>query len=209
MTAALLYRPAQRWQTWVAFACAIALHFAAISVARSVPEVPSFPQSPDVGMDFALDPTPEQTPNEQVEPTPPEPPELVKPDEPFPEDISTPGPTFVRKWKRISPSVRSASASTAGVSGPSFGSMKALAIYAPRPAYPYEARRRGTTGSGLVVLMIDSSTGNVTDVHLAQSTGSSVLDNSAISAFRRWRFKSGTATRVQVPITYTLSGASY
>ena len=205
MTAALLYRPGQRWQIWVAFACAIAFHFAAISLARSVPETPSFPQAAGGDVDIALDPTPDQSPAQPLEP-PPEPPEFVKPDEAFPDDISAPAPIYRKKWKSVSPSK---STSVAGLSGPSFGSMKALATYAPRPAYPYEARRRGTTGSGLVVLIIDSSTGIVTDAQLVQSTGSSVLDNSAVSAFRRWRFNSGTATRVQVPITYTLTGASY
>jgi protein TonB len=100
-------------------------------------------------------------------------------------------------------------ASATGVSGLNFSSVKVLAIYAPRPEYPYEARRQRTTGSGLVILMIDSPTGCVTNARMAQSTGSAVLDNSAVSALRRWRFKSGTAAKVQVPITYTLTGASY
>lgn len=206
MTAALLYRSGQRWQIWVAFACAIALHFAVIAVARNVPEIPSFPQTPDGPVEVGIDPTPEQTPIQSEEPTPPEP-SILKPDETFSEQNSTPAPISARRLKPVSALIRSAS--VARGSGPSIGSVKVLAIYAPRPSYPYEARRQRVTGSGLIILVIDSSTGSVTDARIAQSTGSAVLDNSAVGAFRRWRFKSGTITTVQVPITYTLSGASY
>ena len=90
-----------------------------------------------------------------------------------------------------------------------FSSLKALALSAPRPEYPYEARRQRTTGSGIAALTIDPVSGNVTDVRMTQSTGSATLDNATINALRRWRFKSGAMTRVQVPITYTLTGASF
>jgi hypothetical protein len=36
---------------------------------------------------------------------------------------------------------------------------KALAIYAPRPQYPYEARRRRQIGAGLAILDVDPNTG--------------------------------------------------
>ena len=202
MTAALLYRPAQRWQIWVAFACATVLYFVAICLARSVPEIASFPRSTDGGVVVAIDPPTDQTPIQPVEPTPSE---FVKSDETFPDENSTPAPIAAAKRKAVSPSVKSVS--TAGVSGPS--SVKVLAVYAPRPDYPYEARRQRTTGSGLVVLTIDSSTGSVTEARMAQSTGSDILDHSAVSALRRWRFRPGTITRAQVPITFTFSGASY
>ncbi len=207
MTSALLYSRTKRWRIWVAFVCAIALHFAAISLARNAPEAPSFPPTTDPGVVVAIDPPPEQSPIQPDEPIPPEPSEFVKQDEAFPEESSSPAPVSAKKRKPMPLIVKSASAP--GVSGPSLGSVKVLAIYAPRPSYPYEARRQRATGSGVVILTIDSSSGNVTDARIVQSTGSAVLDNSAVSAFRRWRFRPGTVTRVQVPITYTLSGASY
>jgi periplasmic protein TonB len=95
---------------------------------------------------------------------------------------------------------------TTGMRG---GSAKALALYAPKPNYPYEARRSGTTGSGIAQLTVNSAAGNVVDVRMAQSTGSPILDNATVSAFRRWRFKPGVASNVNVPITYTLTGVSY
>ena len=91
----------------------------------------------------------------------------------------------------------------------SFHGVKALAISAPRPAYPYEARRRQITGYGVAILDIDPVNGDVIGAAMSQSTGSPILDDSTLSALRRWRFKPGTPVRVRVPITFTLTGASY
>jgi TonB family protein len=86
---------------------------------------------------------------------------------------------------------------------------KALALYAPRPQYPYEARSRHVTGSGVVVCSVDSASGNVTGCSVSSSTGSPILDNAATSAFRQWRFRPGTLSKVNIPITFTMTGASY
>lgn len=90
-----------------------------------------------------------------------------------------------------------------------FGSVKALVMYAPRPVYPYEARRQRMTGSGIALLAVDPAVGNVTSVRMTQSCGNVILDNATLEALRRWRFKPGSVLTVQVPITYTLTGASY
>jgi TonB family protein len=84
-----------------------------------------------------------------------------------------------------------------------------LAVYAPRPEYSYEMRSRHITGSGVCILKVDLGSGNVTDAIMEKSTGSSILDNSTLSALKRWRFKPGTVTKVKVPINFTMSGASY
>jgi len=84
-----------------------------------------------------------------------------------------------------------------------------MVAYAPRPVYPYEARRQRVTGSGVALLTIDQTSGTVTNVIMTQSCGNAILDKSTLDALPRWRFKTGSATRVQVPITYTLMGASY
>jgi protein TonB len=89
------------------------------------------------------------------------------------------------------------------------GSARVLAISAPQPEYPYEARRQRATGSGIALLTIDPATGSVTDVRMLRSTGNAALDNATISGLRRWRFKPGTVSSVQSPITYTLTGASF
>ncbi|MEO7724218.1 MAG: TonB family protein [Chthoniobacterales bacterium] len=49
--------------------------------------------------------------------------------------------------------------------------------------------------------------GYVTEVGLVQSTGSAILDQFASNTFRRWRCRPGVYEQVDVPITFTLSGA--
>ena len=63
------------------------------------------------------------------------------------------------------------------------------------------------TGSGICVLTVGPD-GSVTDATMAQSIGSPILDNSTTSTFRRWRFVPGKFSKVKVPITYTMTGAS-
>src|ERR1039457_3565151 len=50
------------------------------------------------------------------------------------------------------------------------------AISAPRPDYPYEARRQHMVGRGIAILEVEPFTGNVTHAYMAQSTGYSLLD---------------------------------
>lgn len=207
MNAALIYRARSRWLIWAAFGCAIAIHLTAIVIAEnrskfvmtdlgpSAPEVigiddpsPSMPQEPEM-----------VSPSEQVPPT--------ADDESFPQENPTPPPIRPRKKTPVTPVVRSTGTGTP--SATHAGSVKALTVYAPRPAYPYEARRGGITGSGVAELTVNPGVGNVIDARMAQSTGNVILDNATLEALRRWRFKSGIPTNVQVPITYTLTGVSY
>src|SRR4029453_11400316 len=61
--------------------------------------------------------------------------------------------------------------------------VKTLAIYAPTPPYPFEARSRRQVGSGVAILAVDPNTGLVTNVEMATSTGHRLLDNAALNAF--------------------------
>jgi TonB family protein len=81
---------------------------------------------------------------------------------------------------------------------------RAVAISAPYPDYPYAARRARITGRCLVEMHVDSPTGVVTDAVMAESSGHAILDNAALSACRRWRFKPGTVARVRLPITFAM-----
>ena len=80
------------------------------------------------------------------------------------------------------------------------------AVFAPRPAYPYEARRQGITGTGIILLEVNPSTGAVERASMARSTGSPILDRETLMVFRRWRFKPGTPGLIKIPITFTMGG---
>jgi TonB family protein len=69
--------------------------------------------------------------------------------------------------------------------------------------YPSEAKRHHITGDGVCIVTVDTASGKVTDATMEQSTGNTLLDKSTIEAFRQWRFKPGTVSRVRVPVTYT------
>jgi TonB family protein len=73
------------------------------------------------------------------------------------------------------------------------------------PEYPYEARRSGITGRGILVGFVDFDTGKVTSVKMEKSTGSRILDQAALSAFRQWEFKPKTILRFRTPITYEMA----
>src|SRR6266853_619767 len=82
-------------------------------------------------------------------------------------------------------------------------SAKAVAVRAPLPVYPYQAKHDHITGDGVCVMTVDTASGKVTDATMEQSTGNVILDKTTTNAFRRWRFKPGTVSKVRVPITYT------
>jgi TonB family protein len=91
----------------------------------------------------------------------------------------------------------------------SISTAKALATYAPRPRYPYEARSRRIIGRGVCVVEVDAGSGSVTSASMASSIGNRMLDNAALSAFRQWRFKPRSVSKVTIPITFTTTGAQY
>jgi TonB family protein len=84
----------------------------------------------------------------------------------------------------------------------SVSAAQAIAVRAPLPAYPYQAKRAHITGSGVCVMTVDTASGNVTSAMMAESTGDGILDNVTIHTFQRWRFKPGTVSQVRVPISY-------
>ena len=205
--AILLYQPRERWRVTTAFAAAFLIHFAAIALANvQRNEKTGGPPPTDVFSDVRFEVPPVTIPD----PTPESPDPLPTPprtEESFPAERSTPPPVRRQPSKPITPIMKP---SNRGSAGPmTWSSAKVLAVNAPRPEYPYEARRQKITGSGIVAMAVDSMTGSVTGVSMAKSTGNVFLDNAALSGFRRWRFKPGTVSAVTCPITFTLVGASY
>jgi protein TonB len=196
----LIYRPPPPWYLWGAFGAAIALHLTAVAIAQrhEAPPVELPPQPPTV-VEAVLAP-PEATP-------PPE--DIPIPEPPPPPDIQ---PEFVEERTPPPRPPQQTAQKFVPVKAPgpmSMSKAKALALYAPRPQYPYEARSRHVTGSGVIVCSVDSGSGNVGGCSVSKSTGSPILDNAATSAFQQWRFRPGTLSRVNIPITFTMTGASY
>jgi TonB family protein len=80
----------------------------------------------------------------------------------------------------------------------------ALATHAPRPEYPFELRSHWTEGRGLFSLTVRSD-GTVASVEVAKSTGHRKLDECAVAAFQKWRFKPGAVTHVKIPMEFTMA----
>src|SRR5438105_9140969 len=173
----LLYQPAPRWHLWTALGGSVAIHLTAGALAQKheAPPVELPPQPPQV-VEATLAP-PEATPPPEDIPLPePPPPPEVQPE--FHEERTPPPrppPAAQQKFTPIKAQAMTMSRA------------KALAINAPRPQYPYEARSRRITGSGVCVVTVDAASGNVTGASMTQSIGNSILDDGALSVFRQWR----------------------
>ena len=72
----------------------------------------------------------------------------------------------------------------------------------PRPEYPHAARPKRLHGRGYYELTFDLKTGMVTRVRVSESTGSKLLDDTAISALSRWRARPGHISRMRVPFNF-------
>jgi len=203
----LLYRPPAKWYVWGAFGAAVAIHLTAVALAqkREQPvELP--PDIPTAVVEATLQATEEPTPPPEDIPLPePPPPPDIKPE--YVEE-TTPPPKRPPTTKAFTP-IKAPQATSGRPGAMSISQAKAVATYAPRPQYPYEARSRHVTGSGVCVVEVNASSGTVTSASMASSLGSPILDNAATSAFRQWRFKPGSVSKVRIPITFTMTGAQY
>src|SRR5881397_2667123 len=167
----LFYRPPPRWYFWTALGAALAIHLTAVAVSQrhEAPAVELPPQPPQVVEALLAPPEATPPPEDIPLPEPPPPPE-IKPE--FVEERTPPPrppPAAQQKFAPIKAQAMTMSKA------------KALAVNAPRPQYPYEARSRKITGSGVCVVTVDPASGNVTGGSMAQSIGSPILDNAALS----------------------------
>ncbi|PYJ46311.1 MAG: hypothetical protein DME85_11375 [Verrucomicrobia bacterium] len=119
---------------------------------------------------------------------------------------ATPPPPPQPKRRKIAPSKTPEVASTPQIT--SYSSAKALATFTPLPKYPSRVRSPGVTGIGVCIVSVDPASGNVTGASMERSTGDSTLDKSAVNAFRKWRFRPGTVSKVRIPVEFTMTGAS-
>jgi TonB family protein len=196
---AFIYRRPSKWPIGTALAAAVLIHLSAVAIAfhRGSAATPlTATDSTTFGIDFAVE-----------SPTPPDPDVSVPPPVPVPTaDFIEPQETRrVIKMQRTPDPIRPSGQTRLAT----MENAKAFALSAPRPDYPYEARSRHITGSGVAVITVDPNSGLAVDARMEQSIGNPILDNYAVSAFRRWRFKPGAPARVRIPITFVLTGAQY
>jgi TonB family protein len=78
-------------------------------------------------------------------------------------------------------------------------------VFKVAPEYSATERAQNHFGSGLFRLTLNLQTGAVTKVQILSSTGFRALDQSAIDAFRRWRWKPGKWREIDAPITFTMN----
>jgi protein TonB len=195
----ILYRPSSRWPLLSAFAAAAAIHVSALAFSPQHRAEIMGPGLVPVEIDPAM-PEPQPTP----EPEQTEPPAMTLPPAESNEFFEPPRPT-PRHMTKLARPIHSNSGPN--ITKPPVGNGKVYALSAPLPNYPYEARAHHVTGSGEAVLEVDPTTGSVLNARMTESTGSLILDNSAINAFRRWRFRNGTPSTVRIPFTFTMAGA--
>jgi len=83
------------------------------------------------------------------------------------------------------------------------------ALNNPKPPYPLAARRQGTEGRVVLRAQVLEN-GRCTEVHIVRSSGHALLDASALTTVRRWRFVPATragkavSSWVEVPIHFRL-----
>ena len=75
----------------------------------------------------------------------------------------------------------------------------------PKP--PYLARLHGLDGYGVFRMNIDRATGNVSSVTVVKTTTHKILDEAAVNAFRKWRFRPNTVSQVTMPGTFSIIGS--
>jgi TonB family protein len=75
------------------------------------------------------------------------------------------------------------------------------------PHYAYDDLRLHHEGTCWVKLTLDLKTGRVNNVVLTRSTGFNSLDQSAITAFRKWRWKPGKWKEIEISTFFTMHGA--
>jgi TonB family protein len=85
---------------------------------------------------------------------------------------------------------------------PRVSAARKLAIYAPRPMVPAEARAKHLKGAGVCIVYVRPD-GTVSRAVMNPSTGQPLLDKASIDAFSRWRFVPHALTKVKIPIRYT------
>ena len=79
------------------------------------------------------------------------------------------------------------------------GPIRNAVVYAPRPIWPAVALQQHLSGRGVYAIGLD--TGIPYDVRVVRSTGHKILDDAAVDALLKWRFRR-VVTGVTIPIEF-------
>lgn len=170
---------------------------------------PPPPETPPPEVELAIEPPPPDLPPPQfpvdVKPTPPPPP--PKPKQAV-KQAPRPVPKPAAPAAEVAPTAP-ATAPAASTAPRTVAASQVQYIDPPSPSYPVRSRRAGETGQAMVRVLIDTG-GRATQVGLQKSTGHQALDDEALSAVRKARFRpyveGGVAQPVWVliPINFVL-----
>ncbi len=82
-------------------------------------------------------------------------------------------------------------------------SARTHALFSPSPKYPLRARCDLLQGEGIYRFEIDYDSGLVRRVETQKTTGSGLLDQAAVKAFRQWRFVPRSIATLTVPLRFS------
>jgi TonB family protein len=75
----------------------------------------------------------------------------------------------------------------------------------PKPIYPLQDKIAGRQGTAILVAKVRQD-GSVENVTLEKSSGSRMMDESAATAFRNWKYRPGQEGYVRLPVQFQLVG---
>jgi protein TonB len=142
-------------------------------------------------------------------PVPPAPPPRASEPAPPPATAAVPAPAAPGPANAMP--APAAAAGSPAPSAPTPPSYNATYLDNPKPVYPMSARQRRLEGTVRLRVFVNAA-GTVDEVQLHQTSGSPLLDRSALEAVKQWRFiparegDRAVPAWVIVPIVFTLKG---
>lgn len=175
-------------------------------IPEPVPEVPTpEPPKPD---DMVVPATPPIPPPPTTTPPPEKP--VEKPTPPTPQPPKPQTTRTVEKGDSSAPKPGK-DAVTASSDGGAISEAKPDYLRNPPPIYPEEARHRKQQGVVTLEVTVDVE-GRPDDISIATSSGYQILDQAAVNAVHKWRFRPAMMgsikikSRVLIPVHFNLEG---
>lgn len=172
-------------------------------VTPETPELPELPELPDLAETPPLPEVPD-FPLEKAEPAPQpsaQPKPAARPQQAQPR--ATPRPKSQGGSPNGGGGTGTGSGSAAGNGSGAVGAARWAGGRMSPPNYPIEARRANQEGRVVVLFSVDEQ-GNVVSAKVTQACPYAALNEEALRAVRRWKFKPGPRASLQRPIIFKL-----